>query len=119
MMIKLKNIVEIQSSIYLKPSPVANSLYLQVNNFDSNGSIHSRLKPTIALDSTNIKYLLSEKDLLLFKEIFKQKTTSITPKKYTTKNHPYYFYTHHLVSYKNLHIIHYIIYHYNLIKTDK
>ena len=69
MMIKLKNIVEIQSSIYLKPSTVANSLYLQVNNFDSNGSIHSRLKPTIALDSTNIKYLLREKDLLLFIKI--------------------------------------------------
>lgn len=63
-MIKLKNIAEIQTGVYLKPSPVANSLYLQVNNFDSNGCMYSEQKPTIALDNTNSKYLLREKDLL-------------------------------------------------------
>ena len=63
-MTRLKHIAKIQTGVYLRPSPVADTLYLQVGSFDTNGNISTKCEPSIALDSEYRNYLLQENDLL-------------------------------------------------------
>lgn len=63
-MTKLKDIAIVQTGVYLKPSPGANTLYLQINGFDSNGDLHPNQKPSILLNDPNSRYILKEDDLL-------------------------------------------------------
>lgn len=60
----LRNIAEIQSGVYLKTSPSPNVLYLQVNDFDSEGVILSTTKPTVLLEEKNRNHILNYGDLL-------------------------------------------------------
>lgn len=79
MKVLLKNITEIQSGVYLKTSPSPNVLYLQVNDFDSEGVILSTAKPTVLLEEKNRNHILNYGDLLFaakgnknFSAIFKE-----------------------------------------------
>ena len=63
-MTQLNKIAVVQTGVYLKPSPGANTLYLQINGFDNNGYLHPKQEPSILLDDSNNKYFLKEGDLL-------------------------------------------------------
>jgi restriction endonuclease S subunit len=63
-MVKLKDIAEIQTGIYAKPSPNPDTVYLQVNDFDSNGVICNTAKPSIAISEKNAGHYLNIGDLL-------------------------------------------------------
>jgi restriction endonuclease S subunit len=63
MRLKIKDIIIIQSGVYLKESAIGEVIYLQVKNFAENGILLSHL-PSIVLNDKVKKHLLSENDLL-------------------------------------------------------
>lgn len=63
-MVKIKDIAEIQSGIYLKVAPNPNVYYLQVNDFDNEGNVLQTTKPTVVADAKNSKHFLKSGDLL-------------------------------------------------------
>ena len=63
-MVKLRDITEMQTGIYAKPSLNPETVYLQVNEFDSNGVIYDTAKPSIATSEINAGHYLNIGDLL-------------------------------------------------------
>lgn len=63
-MIKIKDIAEIQSGVYLKSAPDPNTYYLQVNDFDNEGNVLQSTKPTVVTDTKNSNHFLKSGDLL-------------------------------------------------------
>ncbi len=61
---KLKDISEIQTGIYAKASPSPNSMYLQVNDFDSEGVIFENTKTSVSTNAKNHNHYLNVGDLL-------------------------------------------------------
>jgi restriction endonuclease S subunit len=63
MRLKIKDIMTIQSGVYLQESAIGKVIYLQVKSFTENGILFSHL-PSIVLNDKVKKYLLAENDLL-------------------------------------------------------
>jgi restriction endonuclease S subunit len=63
MKVKIKDIMTVQTGVYLKETPGNKIRYLQVKHFDNTGQYLDAF-PTIALNSKVEKYLLSDGDLL-------------------------------------------------------
>lgn len=82
MTVQLKDIAEIQSGVYLKPSPSPNVLYLQVNDFDNEGAILSTTKPTALLEEKNRNHILNYGDLLFAAKGNKNFSTIFTKYEY-------------------------------------
>ena len=64
-MIKLKDIATIHTGVYLKSTPSPDTCYLQVNDFDEDGSIRLTVRPTTTVSPKAARHLLTESDLLL------------------------------------------------------
>jgi restriction endonuclease S subunit len=62
--ISLRNFVSLQSGIYAVKEPLANTLYLQVSDFGSNGTFKRLAVPVLRLDSKFEKHLLRDGDVL-------------------------------------------------------
>lgn len=60
----LKNIVSIQSGIYCPTVPDGDTYYLQVKDFDTNGTLSDVLQPSISYKDKQQKHLLQKGDLL-------------------------------------------------------
>ena len=64
-MVKLKDVATIQTGVYLKSTPLPDTCYLQVNDFDEEGYIRPTVRPTTTVSSKAARHLLTESDLLL------------------------------------------------------
>lgn len=64
-MAKLKDVASIQTGIYLKNTSSPNICYLQVNDFDEEGSLRQTVQPTTTLGDKATRHLLTNSDLLL------------------------------------------------------
>lgn len=64
-MIKLGNIATIQTGVYLKSSPSPDTCYLQVSDFDEDGTICQTVQPTTTISHKAARHLLTVNDLLL------------------------------------------------------
>lgn len=60
----LKDIVRIQTGVYLKPDRFGNALYLQVKHFDDKGELTGFLQPDIFIDQRLSHHILQEGDVL-------------------------------------------------------
>ena len=63
-MVQLKDIATIQTGVYIKPSPHAETLYLQLSDFDKDGNFIDRIVSHVSIPAKNDKHILSPKDLL-------------------------------------------------------
>lgn len=64
-MVKLKDIAVILTGVYMKSSPLPDTCYLQVNDFNEDGTLRRMVKPTTAVGDKAARHLLTESDLLL------------------------------------------------------
>ena len=64
-MVKLKDVATIQTGVYLKSTPLPDTCYLQVNDFDEEGYIRPTVRPTTTVSSKAARHLLTESDLLV------------------------------------------------------
>lgn len=60
----LKNILTIQSGIYCPTVPDGDTYYLQVKDFDTNGTLYDNIQPSIRYEDRQQKHLLRKGDLL-------------------------------------------------------
>jgi restriction endonuclease S subunit len=60
----LKNITNIQTGLFAKPSDKGDVIYLQSKHFDENGKLKSELHPDLMLNSISDKHLLKDGDVL-------------------------------------------------------
>ncbi len=64
MRVKIENIADIQSGLYLKTEPDGDVVYLQIKDFDSNGRLIFNPEPLIKDNGKLSNHLLFEGDLL-------------------------------------------------------
>lgn len=65
-MVKLKEIAIVRTGVYFKSSPSADTVYLQVGDFDRQGRLVGvNLKPTVEVSLKLERHVLEEEDLLL------------------------------------------------------
>ena len=81
-MVKIKDIVEIQTGIYLKTSPIPDTVYFQANDFNSEGSVLDTTKPSVITTGKSLSHTLATGNLLFmakgyrnFCTIFKERDT--------------------------------------------
>lgn len=64
MMATIKDIAQIQTGVYLKSSPNADTVYLQVSDFDNEGNVIHSLAPTVEVSEKNKHYYLTPNDIV-------------------------------------------------------
>ncbi len=64
MIIQIKDIADIRTGVYLKPTPVPTANYLQVSDFGADGQVLHEIKPFVEAQSKNEQHLLQDKDIL-------------------------------------------------------
>ena len=64
MVVKLKNIAQIQSGTYQKEYPGGNAIYLQINDFKELVLSENQLRTTVLISEKSSKHLLQKNDLL-------------------------------------------------------
>lgn len=62
---RLKEFATIQTGVYRKNAPVPDTYYLQVNDFEEDGTLRSAIQPTTFADKKTARHLLTANDLLL------------------------------------------------------
>lgn len=60
----IKDITNIQTGFFAKPSGSGNVVYLQSKHFDENGQLHAILHPDLMAEGISEKHLLKDGDLL-------------------------------------------------------
>lgn len=60
----IKEITNIQTGLFAKPSGIGDVVYLQSKHFDENGNLHSTLHPDLIADGVSEKHLLRKGDVL-------------------------------------------------------
>ncbi|MGL4411697.1 MAG: restriction endonuclease subunit S [Bacteroidales bacterium] len=64
MKITINNIAQIQTGVYLKNSPYADTVYLQVSDYDNQGNMIHSLVPTVEVSEKNKHHYLTPNDIL-------------------------------------------------------
>lgn len=64
MKITIKDIAQIQTGVYLKNSPNADTFYLQVSDYDNQGNMIHSLVPTVEVEEKNKHHFLTTNDIL-------------------------------------------------------
>ena len=64
MIIQIKDIADIRTGVYLKPTPAPTANYLQVSDFGTDGEVLHEIKPFVEAQSKNEQHLLQDKDIL-------------------------------------------------------
>ena len=60
----IKDITNIQTGLFAKPSGIGEVVYLQSKHFDEHGQLHSELHPDLMTDGISEKHLLKDGDVL-------------------------------------------------------
>lgn len=60
----IKDITNIQTGLFAKPSGIGELVYLQARHFDENGKLHTTLHPDLMVDGIAEKHLLIPGDVL-------------------------------------------------------